>query len=149
MALGPPATQPPAAPTPNGVKFNCGTGINFFADPSAASTSFRPLLLASDFASGHGALGTWLNGYGYWNVDMRLGKQTSITERIKMDLSLDALNVFNNVNFLTPGPEASGGLPSGMDTTNPANFGVVSRSHILAGHSSSARYLQLGLRFDF
>lgn len=134
---------------PNGVKFDCGTGINYFANPATASASFRPLLLASDFAPGHGALGTWLNGFGYWNVDMRLGKQTSITERIKVDLSLDALNVFNNVNFLTPGPETNPGLLAGLDTTNPANFGVVSTSRILAGHNSSARYLQLGLRITF
>ena len=133
---------------PNGVKFDCGTGINFFADPATASTSFGPILL-SNFAQGHTGLGKVLNGFSYWNADMRLGKETAITERVKMDISLDALNVFNNVNFLTPGPESSNGLLSGMDITNPANFGVVSASRILSGHNSSARYLQLGLRFTF
>jgi hypothetical protein len=133
---------------PNGVKFDCGTGINYFANPAAASTSFGPILLTS-FAQGHTGLGKVLDGFGYWNVDMRLGKETSLTERIKIEISLDALNVFNNVNFVTPGPEASGGLPSGLDITNPANFGVVSASRILSGHNSSARYLQLGLRFTF
>ena len=132
----------------NGVKFDCGTGINYFANPATASTSFGPILLSS-FAQGHTGLGKVLDGFGYWNVDMRLGKETSFHERIKMDISLDALNVFNNVNFLTPGPETSGGLTSGLDTTNPANFGVVSASRVLSGHNSSARYLQLGLRISF
>ena len=121
---------------------------NFFADPATASTSFGPILL-SNFAQGHTGLGKVLNGFSYWNADMRLGKETAITERVKMDISLDALNVFNNVNFLTPGPDSSNGLLSGMDITNPANFGVVSASRILSGHNSSARYLQLGLRFTF
>lgn len=133
---------------PNGVKFDCGTGINYFANPAAASTSFGPILLSS-FAQGHTGLGKVLDGFGYWNVDMRLGKETSLTERIKIEISLDALNVFNNVNFLTPGSETTPGSNLGMDITNPANFGVVGASRILSGHNSSARYLQLGLRFTF
>lgn len=132
---------------PNGVKFDCGTGINYFATPATALNSFGPVLLTS-FAQGHTGLGKVLDGFGYWNTDMRLGKETALTERIKMDMSLDALNVFNNVNFLTPGIETTG-TTSGEDITNPANFGVVSASRILSGHNSSARYLQLGLRFTF
>lgn len=145
--LGNPAT---CSTDPNGVKFDCGTGINYFANPATASTSFGPILLSS-LAQGHTGLGKVLNGFGYWNVDMRLGKETAITERIKMDMSIDALNVFNNVNFETPGLETNTAPPflSGEDITNPANFGVVSASRILSGHNSSARYLQLGLRITF
>jgi len=127
----------------NGVKFNCGTGINFFADPAAAAKAFRPSLLASDFAPGSNGMGTWLNGFGYWNMDMRLGKETSITERVKLDLSLDALNVFNHANLATPTST------SGLNITNPANFGVVNAVQTLAGHSSSSRYLSIGARFTF
>ena len=145
--LGNPAT---CSTDPNGVKFDCGTGINYFANPATASTSFGPILLSS-LAQGHTGLGKVLNGFGYWNVDMRLGKETSITERIKLEISLDALNVFNNVNFETPGLETNTAPPflSGEDITNPANFGVVSASRVLSGHNSSARYLQLGLRINF
>lgn len=145
--LGNPAT---CSTDPNGVKFDCGTGINYFANPATASTSFGPILLSS-LAQGHTGLGKVLNGFGYWNVDMRLGKETAITERIKLEISLDALNVFNNVNFETPGLETNTAPPflSGEDITNPANFGVVSASRILSGHNSSARYLQLGLRINF
>ncbi len=42
-----------------------------------------------------------------WNYDMALGKSTKIHENFTMDFSAQFLNVFNHVNFQTPGEAAS------------------------------------------
>lgn len=78
-------------------------------------------------------------GLGFWNLDMRVGKVTSITEDVKVEISADAFNLFNNVNFANPS----------LDLTNPATFGVISSTQLFTNRNSSARYLQLGLRVEF
>jgi len=53
-------------------------------------------------------------GPGYFNVDLGVFKTISITERVKMQLRGEALNLFNHPNF---------GNPNG-DVTN-SSFGYV------------------------
>jgi len=119
------------------------TGLNYFADPGAAFCSFRPILLASDTTTGRG---NPLRGFGSWNQDLTIGKETSITERVKMQLSADIFNLFNNVTFNDPGVGGSAGF---MDITNPSAFGVISSQFIPGNRLSGARWIQLGLRFGF
>jgi hypothetical protein len=120
---------------------NGGSGVNIFTNPQQAFDSFRVPLLSIDGRTGEA---NPIYGFGFWNLDMRVGKVTTIAETVKLELSLDAFNVFNNVNFANP-LNAAGAL----DLTNPAAFGVVTASQTLTNHNSPARYLQLGLRIEF
>ncbi len=120
---------------------NGGSGINIFSNPQQAFDSFRVPLLSVDGRTGEA---NPIYGFGFWNVDMRVGKVTPIAEGVKLELSIDAFNLFNNVNFANP-LNAAGVL----DLTNPAAFGVVTASQILTNHNSPSRYLQFGLRVEF
>jgi hypothetical protein len=113
-----------------------GTGLNYFSNPAAALAKFRPALLASDTNDGRDSP---LRGLGYWNLDMRFGKVTSITERARVEFSFDFFNVFNHPNFLDPS----------FDATNPATFGVINTQLIPADRISGSRWIQFGFRIDF
>src|SRR5205807_10574954 len=43
-----------------------------------------------------------LRGLGLWNLDVRFGKSTKITEKIRAEFSFDFFNIFNHPNFLDP-----------------------------------------------
>jgi hypothetical protein len=107
-----------------------GTGLNLFADPAAAYNSFRRILISQDTRQGRAMA---FRGPWFWNLDFRLGKETRITERYRLEVSMDFFNVFNRVNL------TSGSLSLG----SPANFGVIS------GPANNARSLQIGTRFTF
>jgi hypothetical protein len=113
-----------------------GSGINYFSNPSAALKDFRPILLASDTSTGRS---NPLRGFWFKNLDMRLGKVTTIHERAKLEFSFDFFNAFNHPTFLDPT----------LDTTNQANFGVVSTQLIPANRNAGSRWIQFGMRIDF
>jgi carboxypeptidase family protein len=113
-----------------------GTGLDYFKDPSAALKDFRPILLASDGRTGRGRP---LRGFGLWNLDMRIGKETKFHEKYGFEISADFFNAFNHPIFLNPN----------LDLTNLPTFGVVSSTLIPANRNSSSRWIQLGLRLDF
>ena len=113
-----------------------GTGINYFANPSAAVKDFRPILLASDGRTGRSRP---LRGFGLWNLDMRIGKETKFREKYGFEISADFFNAFNHPDFLNPS----------LDLTNQPTFGVVSSTLVPANRNSSSRWIQLGLRVNF
>jgi hypothetical protein len=113
-----------------------GTGLNYFADPAAALAKFRPALLATDTNDGRNSP---LRGLSYWNLDMRFGKTTSITERVRAEFSFDFFNIFNHPNFLDPS----------FDATTPSTFGVINTQLIPADRISGSRWIQFGFRIDF
>jgi hypothetical protein len=113
-----------------------GSGINYFSNPSAALKDFRPILLASDTSTGRD---NPLRGFWFKNLDLRLGKVTTIHERAKLEFSFDFFNAFNHPTFLDPT----------LSITNPANFGVVSTQLIPANRNAGSRWIQFGLRIDF
>jgi hypothetical protein len=113
-----------------------GSGINYFSDPSAALGDFRPILLSSDTSTGRSRP---LRGFWFKNLDLRIGKVTSFRERLKIEYSFDFFNAFNHPTFLDPV----------LDTTNPANFGVVNTQLIPANRNTGSRWIQFGLRIDF
>jgi len=113
-----------------------GTGINYFANPSAAINDFRPILLASDGRTGRSRP---LRGFGLWNLDMRIGKETKFHEKYGLEISADFFNAFNHPDFLNPS----------LDLTNQPTFGVVSSTLVPANRNTSSRWIQLGLRVDF
>lgn len=112
------------------------SGLNLFADPQAAAGDFRVPLLSVDGRTGES---NPIYGLGFWNYDMQLGKETPIAEGIKLGFSADAFNLFNNVNFANPS----------LALTNPATFGVITSTQVFNNRTTSARYLQLGLRVSF
>ncbi|MGI8741651.1 MAG: hypothetical protein ACR2NN_03580 [Bryobacteraceae bacterium] len=107
-----------------------GTGLNLFADPAAVLGNFRPIDLASDTRDGRGVL----RGLPFWNLDVGVGKATRITERVRLQFSMDFINVFNHVVFNNP---------SSLSLQNPAAFGV------LTTQNNNPRQLQAGLRLEF
>jgi hypothetical protein len=113
-----------------------GTGINYFANPATAIKDFRPILLASDGRTGRTRP---LRGFGLWNLDMRIGKETKFREKYGFEISADFFNAFNHPDFLNPN----------LDLTNLPTFGVVSSTLVPANRNSSSRWIQLGLRVDF
>jgi len=110
--------------------------LNYFADASTAITKFRRALISSDTNDGRNSP---LRGLGFWNLDMRFGKSTTITERVKAEFSFDCFNIFNHPNFLDPL----------FDVTNPSTFGVINTQLVPADRIQGSRWIQFGLRVDF
>jgi hypothetical protein len=102
--------------------------INVYGNPSAVSAAFRAPLF-SDTRLG----GTPIVGFGRWNVDSALTKTTKITERVSFGLTLQAINVFNHMEFSDPTP----------DLSNTTTFGQTSTQY------NTPRYLSIGGRIDF
>lgn len=128
-----PATCAPLAPPCPGSVGNVtagGTGLNLFADPVAAFRSFRRILLSQDGRQGRAMA---FRGPWFWNLDFRLGKETRITERYKLEISADFFNVFNRVNLTT----------AALSLNSPQTFGVIT------GPANNARSVQVGMRFTF
>ncbi|HKY28424.1 MAG TPA: carboxypeptidase-like regulatory domain-containing protein [Pyrinomonadaceae bacterium] len=113
-----------------------GSGLNMFADPQAAFNSFRRIELSRDGRQGRAHA---FRGPGFWNFDFRFAKETSITERVKYELSFDFFNVFNHVNFATPS----------LSLNNPAAFGVYTTQITPANRIDGARAIQAGMRVSF
>jgi len=99
-----------------------GTGLNGFANPEAAYNSFHQLLISKDTNRQRGAI----RGLGRWNLDVSIGKETTITERVRVRFSADFTNILNRVEF------------GDLDFTDPASFGV------LTGQYNQPRFIQLG-----
>ncbi len=107
-----------------------GTGLNLFANPEAAFRSFRRMLLSQDGRQGRTQA---FRGPWFWNLDFRVGKETRLTERVKLEFSADFFNVFNRVNLVS----------GSLSLNSPTNFGVIS------GPANAARTVQLGARVQF
>jgi len=86
--------------------------------------------------------------FAFWNFDMSIGKKIPITERVGVNISADAFNIFNHVIFQNPSV-----TNDGMDLSNPSQFGVVTQQFaagIQGGNFGlGARVLQLGARIEF
>jgi hypothetical protein len=115
---------------------NNGTALNLFSDPEAASKQFRDILLSSDTSSGRGRP---LRGLNFWSWDARIGKETRVTEKVKVEFSFDFFNVLNHPIFNDPS----------MDLTNPAAFGVITTELTPANRNAGSRWIQFGLRLNF
>jgi hypothetical protein len=120
----------------NGNPATGGSGLNLFANPQSAFSSFRPVLLASDGREGRA---NPLRGLPFWNLDSSLGKKIPFTERISAQLAADFFNIFNNVNFLDPT----------LSLTSPQTFGVITSQLVPANRSYGSRAIQLSLRVEF
>lgn len=107
-----------------------GTGLNYFANPSAVYSDFRPALVGLDTTSGGGG---YLRGYPSWNVDLTLSKDIQVTERVGATFTAQAFNVFNHVVFSDPF----------LSLQDAPGFGVI------GGQANAPRQIELGLRIHF
>jgi len=105
-----------------------GTINVYGSNAQAVENAFR-MPLFGDSRMG----GTPIVGFPRWNVDAALNKTIKITERVGIGLSLQAVNVFNHMEFADPTP----------DISNTTTFGETSTQY------NSPRFLNIGLRIDF
>jgi hypothetical protein len=87
------------------------------------------------------------HGLGQWNLDLSIGKDTRVTERVTIKFSADFLNAFNHPNFLTPGNIGTNSL----SLFAPQSFGVITndQSATFGNIGVGPRRIQGGLRLEF
>ena len=108
--------------------------------PAAACTAAAPTSgCLFQVPTGIGSMGrNVLIGPGFEDVDVALYKDTRITEQTKIQLRVDAFNVFNHPNFATPNRTVS--------TAAGNSFGQITATRFPIGDSGSSRQLQLALK---
>lgn len=104
--------------------------MNLFANPEKVFNSFRRVLISQDGRAGRT---NPLRGLPRWNVNLSVGKKTTITETANLVFSFDFFNVDNHVDFANPS----------LSLTDPRNFGVIT------SQANAPRRIQFGLRVEF
>jgi len=74
----------------------------------------------------------------YWEVDMNIAKSTQITDKVRMQVRIEAFNIFNSPMYDE--------LQYQQDTSS-ADFGRINRNS--RGQSNFQRFVQLGFRLIF
>jgi hypothetical protein len=113
-----------------------GSGLNLFSDPASVFSQFRRVNVSTDGRAGRA---NPLRGLPRWNVDVSLGKKTTITERVKLVFAADFFNIFNHVDFNNPS----------LDLNNSRAFGVITSQFIPPNRSAGSRWIQLAFRVEF
>jgi len=113
-----------------------GTGLNLFGNPEQVFNSFRRVNVSSDGRAGRA---NPLRGLPRWNMDMSVGKKTTITERLSVTFALDFFNVDNHVTFNNPG----------LSLTDPRGFGVITTQFTPPDRVAGSRWIQFGMRIEF
>jgi hypothetical protein len=101
-------------------------------------------------------------GPGFTNMDLALAKNTKISERLNLQIRVDAFDVLNHPNYGQPG--VSGGflaaslqplvpVTSNPATSNPGNqftsFSTIGSTRFPNGDSGSSRQLQFAVKLQF
>jgi len=107
--------------------------VAMFADPEAARAAFSN---PAGFNIGNR---NNLRGPRFWNLDMAVGKNFPITERVGLKFRAEAYNALNHPSFGLPGGGSNG---SGANI-NSGNFGLI------GGVSQAAREMQFSLKLEF
>ncbi|HXH05640.1 MAG TPA: hypothetical protein VNI83_03520, partial [Vicinamibacterales bacterium] len=106
-----------------------GTGLNLFENPEAVFNSFRRVLISQDTRAGRGTV----RGLPRWNLDLSVGKRTTLGGRVQAVFTAEIMNVFNSLQFNNPA----------LNLSTPANFGVIT------SQGNTPRQIQLGFRVEF
>jgi len=111
-----------------------GTGA-FWFNPNSFSSACEyadPSISCAGYGSPYGDLGrNSLRGPGQVNLDLELAKTTQITERLSLQLRVEAFNVFNHAEFQNPDLNINSGT-----------FGQITSTY-------DPRIIQLAARFQF
>jgi len=118
---------------------------NSVCDPrisgSCTSSSVFALPVAANGTFHFGDLGrNVVIGPGFTNVDLSLTKRTPLGTSARLELRLEAFNLFNHPNLGQPGRIAAVGSTS---------FGVIATTRFPTGDSGSARQVQLAVKVLF
>jgi hypothetical protein len=113
-----------------------GSGYNLFADPQAVYNTLRRVEISRDGRSGRA---NPFRGMPRWNLDMSVGKRTSVTEHASVVFTADFFNVTNSVVFANPGLSLAG----------RTSFGVITSQFVPPNRTVGSRWIQLGLRVEF
>jgi len=120
----------------NGNPATRGTGLSLFGNPEQVYKSFRRVNVSTDGRAGRA---NPLRGLPRWNMDMSLGKKTTIKERLNVTFALDFFNLTNHVDFANPG----------LSLTDPRAFGVITSQFVPPDRVSGSRWIQFGMRIEF
>jgi hypothetical protein len=112
-----------------------GSGVFFFTPAQVSQFTATPA-----FQVGNAGRNVFRNPW-FNELDLSLIKSFKITERQRVVFRAEAFNVFNHPNF--------GLAASNLNITTPASFGKFSTTLGTQNGSTSARTLQLALRYDF
>ena len=74
----------------------------------------------------------------YWEVDMNIAKSTQITDKVRLQVRIEAFNIFNSPMYDE--------LQYQQDTSS-ADFGRINRNS--RAQSNFQRFVQLGFRLIF
>jgi len=89
--------------------------------------------------AGFGSLGRNLViGPTFNNTDFSIIKDTSISERLRMEGRIEIFNLFNHANFGQPG-----------NVVGTPNFGRITNTRFPTGESGSSRQVQLAVKLSF
>jgi hypothetical protein len=118
-----------------------GTPVGGATSPTAPgyryfdTTAYAPVNIATGQPQRFGNAGrNNLRGPGFFNVDLSLFRTISLTERIRLQLRIEALNALNHPNFGNPG----------SDISNAAAFGFITSTV-----GTGERNFRLGARVSF
>lgn len=113
----------------DGIATAGGTGLNLFKNPVAVADSCsRPLLSVEDRIPYDE-----LRSLSAWNVSLTVGKKIAISERMRLNISVESFNLFNVVNFVNPS----------LNLNSLSNFGVFTTQ------ANAPRRFLLGAELDF
>ena len=98
--------------------------MNLFGNPEKVFNSFRRVEISRDGRAGRA---NPLRGPSRWNLDLSLGKQTTITEGLKVTFLADFFNAFNNVMFANPTLDLNNSRAFGVLTTSSLRLNAITR----------------------
>jgi hypothetical protein len=130
-----------------------GTGIQYLLPASSAKF---PLAPAGPLFAGNGATRTLVipasignlgrntvHTPGEWNLDLAVGRDFPIRERLRLKVRGEAFNILNHANFQTPNVSLNAtSNSSGQAIFNSPAFGLITAAR-------AARFLQLVGRIEF
>jgi hypothetical protein len=110
-----------------------GTNLNLFPNGPAEANQFRPPLVGLDNQTGGAGI---LRGLPTWNLDMSVGKEFRVTERVNTKFIATFTNVLNHNQLNNPSA-------NNLDISSPATFGAIS------GQFNTPRQMEFGIRIGF
>ncbi|HXG68625.1 MAG TPA: TonB-dependent receptor [Blastocatellia bacterium] len=102
---------------------------------------FDPTAFVLPEAGTYGNVGrNILEGPGLVTVDMGITKNTTLTERLRMQIRVEAFNLLNRANFA---------LPDNLVVITDAAGSIPGNAGVITSTATTSRQIQLGVKFTF